>query len=178
MEKGSATTFLHSHLAGGRDGYLRLLATSFLLLLTFFWALLGQALVGQALRLRGLGLFDGKRSIHSRIVAPSPWLWLNCPCHSTRAAWFRCTTVATSRSCCTYWLTEWCCCSTGPTTGEFSALALRCPCFVSLTLSRGSMKKHIAGVQHFYTIVFWISPPKNKKRQTQPTAKETLFIFP
>ena len=178
MGKGSATTFLHSHLAGGRDGHLWLVATSFLLLLTFFWALLGQARVGQALQLRGLWLFDGKRSIHSRLVAPSPWLWLNWPCHSTRAAGYTCTTVATSRSCCTYLLTKWCCCSTGPTTGEISALALRCPCFVSLTLSRGSMKKRIPGVQHFYTFFCWISPPKKNKtkRQTQPTARETFYF--
>ena len=127
--------------------------------------------------MRGLGLFDGKRSIRSRLVAPSPWLWLNCPCHSTRAAWFRCTTVVTSRSCCTYWLTEWCCCSTGPTTGEISALALRCPCFVSLTLSWGSMKKGIAGVEHFYTYFWWISPQKKQNKEANTTNCQRNFVY-
>lgn len=63
-------------------------------------------------------LFVGKRTIHSRLVAPSPPLWINCRCNSASEAWFSSRAAASARSCDTptYWSVESCCGSTGPMT--------------------------------------------------------------
>ena len=78
--------------------------------------------------------FVGKRTIRSWLVAPLPLLWINHWCNSASEAWFssRAAAIARSRGRDTnvYSSVESCCGSSGPTTGQISAPALRCPCCI------------------------------------------------
>ena len=122
-----------------------------------------------ALPLMLIQLFVEKRKIRSRLVAPSPRLWINCRCNSASKAWFssRAAATARSRDTPTYWSVKSCCGSTGPTTGLVKSLLLLFDIHaVSSRLSR--MKKtstHASAFIPFFFLERVLTPQERKRFQ-------------